>query len=79
MRSSTPLICVIMPCYNAAPYVQQAIDSVLCQSHGDFPEKLRSKPAAVGAVLAYRGWQGVGATDQTNEPYVPPVPMVSSS
>jgi glycosyltransferase involved in cell wall biosynthesis len=30
-----PLISVVMPCYNAAPYVEEAIASVLYQSHGE--------------------------------------------
>ena len=139
MPSPTPLISVIMPCYNAAPYVQQAIESALGQSYGDvelifvddgssdaspviaaklaeqsagritflrtdrkgpyparnfglshargefvafldaddywtgdFLEKLHSRLVAANAVLAYCGWQNVGATDRTNEPYVPP-------
>ncbi len=139
MPSPAPLISVIMPCYNAAPYVQQAIESVLHQSHADvelifvddgssdtspaiaaglagqhpgritvlrtdrqgpyparnfglahahgelvafldaddywepeFLEKLHSGLVAADAVLAYCGWQNVGATDRTNEPYVPP-------
>jgi glycosyltransferase involved in cell wall biosynthesis len=139
MPSRNALISVIMPCYNAAPYVQQAIESVLRQSHAnvelifvddastdsspsiaagqaeqyagrmtllhtdrqgpyparnvglshahgefvafldaddywerDFLEKLYSRLVAANAVLAYCGWQNVGATDRTNEPYVPP-------
>jgi glycosyltransferase involved in cell wall biosynthesis len=32
---ATPLISVIMPCYNAAPYVAQAVASVLEQTHGN--------------------------------------------
>jgi glycosyltransferase involved in cell wall biosynthesis len=139
MQSRDSLISVIMPCYNAAPYVQQAIESVACQSYGnvelifvddgstdasaaiatnlkkqhngrvtflctdrkgpyparnfglshaqgefvafldaddywtdDFLEKLHSRLVAANAVLAYCGWQNVGATDRTNEPYIPP-------
>lgn len=30
-----PLVSVIMPCYNAAPYVAEAVGSVLGQSHGN--------------------------------------------
>ncbi|MCU0842939.1 MAG: glycosyltransferase [Thiobacillaceae bacterium] len=30
-----PLISVIMPCYNAAPYVTEAVESALGQSHGN--------------------------------------------
>jgi glycosyltransferase involved in cell wall biosynthesis len=137
--SRNALVSVIMPCYNAAPYVQEAMESVLRQSyadvelifvddgssdasptiaanlaqqhpgriallrtsregpyparnlglghaHGefvafldaddywthDFVEKLHARLVAAGAVLAYCGWQNVGATDRTNEPYVPP-------
>ena len=29
------LISVVMPCFNAAPYVQQAVESVLVQSYGN--------------------------------------------
>lgn len=139
MPSRNALISVIMPCYNAAPYVQQAIESVLCQSYGDvelifvddgssddsptiaknlaqqhagritllctnregpyparnfglahaqgefvafldaddywahdFLEQLHLRLVASDAALAYCGWQNVGATDRTNEPYVPP-------
>ena len=138
MPSRNALVSVIMPCYDAAPYVQQAIESVLCQSYGDvelifvddgssdaspaiatdlarqhtritllctdragpyparnfglahahgefvafldaddywandFLEKLHLRLIAADAVLAYCGWQNVGATDRTNEPYIPP-------
>ena len=34
MQSRNPLVSVIMPCFNAAPYVREAIDSALSQSHG---------------------------------------------
>ncbi len=30
-----PLISVVMPCYNAAPYVAEAVESALGQSHGN--------------------------------------------
>jgi glycosyltransferase involved in cell wall biosynthesis len=133
------LITVIMPCYNAAPYLVQAIGSVMSQSYshvelividdgssdesvklveqliqehpgrlrllfqpnrgpyharnlglqharGEFVafldaddwwtpdclEKLYLALADSGAVLAYCGWQNVGATDRSNHPYVPP-------
>lgn len=33
MTSAKPLISVVMPCYNAAPYVGEAVDSVMSQSH----------------------------------------------
>lgn len=33
---STPLISVVLPVYNAAAFVGEAISSVLCQSFGDF-------------------------------------------
>ena len=35
MPTAPPLISVIMPCYNAAPYVEQAVASALGQSHGN--------------------------------------------
>jgi glycosyltransferase involved in cell wall biosynthesis len=38
----------------------------------DFLAKLHAALAHSGAALAYCGWQNVGATDRTNEPYVPP-------
>ena len=31
-----PLISIITPCYNAAPFISQAIESVLAQSFGDW-------------------------------------------
>jgi len=34
-RSNLPLISVIMPCYNAAPYVAEAMHSALSQSYGN--------------------------------------------
>lgn len=34
-REALPLISVIMPCYNAAPYVTEAVGSALGQSHGN--------------------------------------------
>jgi glycosyltransferase involved in cell wall biosynthesis len=128
-----------MPCYNAAPYLRQAVDSVMLQSYGDvelvliddgssddspiiaedlarqyagrisflrsdrkgpyparnaglshargefvafldaddywttdFVDRLHTTLAGSEAALAYCGWQNVGATDRTNEPYVPP-------
>jgi glycosyltransferase involved in cell wall biosynthesis len=38
----------------------------------DFLEKLYQALDASAAVLAYCGWQNVGATDRSNEPYTPP-------
>jgi GT2 family glycosyltransferase len=35
MSEAKPLISVIMPCFNAAPYVAEAVESALCQSHGN--------------------------------------------
>jgi len=128
-----------MPCYNAAPYLRQAVESVIRQSYEqvelvliddgssddspliaeelarqhsgriqllrtdrqgpyparnvgltraqgefiafldaddywttDFLAKLHVALVASEAALAYCGWQNVGATDRTNEPYVPP-------
>src|SRR5690348_17986778 len=29
-------VSVVMPCYNAAPWLEAALDSVLGQTHGDF-------------------------------------------
>jgi glycosyltransferase involved in cell wall biosynthesis len=133
------LVSVVMPCYNAAPYLRQAVDSVMQQSYADvelvliddgssddsqiiaadlaqryagrisslrtdrkgpyparnvglsraqgefvafldaddywttdFIGKLHAALVGSGAALAYCGWQNVGATDRTNEPYVPP-------
>jgi len=37
-----------------------------------FLEKLHSALTGSNAVLAYCGWQNIGATDRSNEPYVPP-------
>ena len=31
-----PLVSIITPCYNAAPFISQAIESVLAQSFGDW-------------------------------------------
>jgi len=139
MPPSTPLVSVIMPCYNAGAHLREAVESVLGQTYGnveliiiddgsddasaqivadlaarnsgrittletrregpyparnaglarasgefvafldaddywsrDFLAKLHSALAGTDAVLAYCGWQNVGATDRTNEPYVPP-------
>jgi glycosyltransferase involved in cell wall biosynthesis len=133
------LISVIMPCYDSAAYLQQAMESVLGQSYRDvelllvddgssddspriaarlaqehagrvtllrthregpyparnvglaraqgefvafldaddywsphFLERLHAALVDSAAVLAYCGWQNIGATDRTNEPYVPP-------
>src|SRR5436309_15139395 len=33
--SRNALMSVIMPCYNATPYVKQAMESVLSESHGN--------------------------------------------
>jgi glycosyltransferase involved in cell wall biosynthesis len=133
------LISVIMPCYDSAAYLQQAMESVLEQSYrdvelvvvddgssddspaiaarlaqqhagrvtllrthraGPYPARNAGLARARGefvafldaddywsaqflarlhlalrdspAVLAYCGWQNIGATDRTNEPYVPP-------
>ncbi len=38
----------------------------------DFVERLHSALVDSDAALAYCGWQNIGATDRTNEPYVPP-------
>ncbi len=35
LHEPTPLISVIMPCYNAAPYVAEAVESVFAQSYGN--------------------------------------------
>lgn len=135
----SPLISVIMPCYNAAPYLEEAVRSVMGQTfpdvelliiddgstdagieiaehlrdehpdrirlfqqanrgpyvarnlgleraRGDFIafldaddwwtsdclQKLHAALVSSDATLAYCGWQNVGATDRSNEPYVPP-------
>ena len=34
--ASTPTISVVMPVYNAAAYLAEAVESVLAQSFGDF-------------------------------------------
>lgn len=134
----TPLVSIIMPCFNAALLVEKAIRSVLDQSHTDFElilvndgstdhtgeilrqwadthphinvlsqdnkgvsaarntglaeasgkyvafldaddywdkEFLTSMISALdesNAVLAYCGWQNVGATDVSTAPFVPP-------
>ena len=34
--SNTPLVSVLMPCYNNADYIGEAIESILCQSLQDF-------------------------------------------
>jgi len=36
MRESGPLISVLLPVYNGAPYLAEAIESILCQSYGNF-------------------------------------------
>jgi glycosyltransferase involved in cell wall biosynthesis len=38
----------------------------------DFVATLHSSLTGTEAALAYCGWQNIGATDRTNEPYVPP-------
>jgi glycosyltransferase involved in cell wall biosynthesis len=137
--SALPLVSVVMPCFNAAPYLAEAMESALRQSYrnvelilvddgstddsqavatrlaaqytgqvtrlatrregpyparnvglshargefvafldaddywgADFLEKLHAALVDNDAALAYCGWQNVGATDRTNEPYVPP-------
>ena len=32
----TPLISVVIPCYNAEPYIREAVSSILAQSFSDF-------------------------------------------
>ncbi len=138
-QSPSGLISVIMPCYNAAPYLEEAVTSAmeqtypqveliliddgstdlsleiarkLVESHpgrirlltqqnqGAYParnlgiaeargefiafldaddwwtpdclEKLHASLTSSDATIAYCGWQNVGATDRSNEPYVPP-------
>lgn len=137
--ATQPLITVIMPCYNAAPFLEEAVDSVLRQTYtmvelilvddgstdhsleicerlieehpgritlltqrnlGPYParnlgmkhargefiafldaddwwtqdclEKLHAALIRSNAVLAYCGWQNVGAVDRSNAPYIPP-------
>lgn len=132
-------ISVIMPCFNAEPYLEEAVDSVIGQSYAnvelvviddgssdnsvkilerlaqehpgrirllfqanmgpyharnfglqhaqgefiafldaddwwtlDCLEKLHSALINTNSVLAYCGWQNVGAIDRSNDPYVPP-------
>ena len=36
MSSKKPILSIIMPAYNAAPYIQEAIDSILNQTFTDF-------------------------------------------
>jgi len=133
------LVSVIMPCYNAEAYLEEAVGSVMGQSYpnvelilvddgstdrsieianqlitthpgritlltqqnlGPYParnlgmqhargefiafldaddwwttdclEKLRAALASSNAVLAYCGWQNIGATDRSNDPHIPP-------
>jgi glycosyltransferase involved in cell wall biosynthesis len=133
------LITVIMPCYNAAPFLEEAVDSVMGQTYtmvelilvddgstdrsieiaerlieehpgritlltqrnlGPYParnlgmqhargeyiafldaddwwttdclEKLHAALTQSNAVLAYCGWQNVGAVDRSNDPFIPP-------
>jgi len=35
MTEPKPLISVIMPCFNAAPYIEEAVESVMGQTHGN--------------------------------------------
>ena len=139
MPSRNPLASIIMPCYNAAPYLEEAMESALRQTYRDvelilvddgstdaspaiaarladryagqvtlletrregpyparnvglarargefvafldaddywspdFLERLYAALVENDAALAYCGWQNIGATDRTNEPYVPP-------
>lgn len=139
MPSGSPLVSIVMPCYNAAPHLREAVDSVLRQSYEnveliiiddgstddsptiaaamtaanpgrirllrtqragpyparnfgignaggeflafldaddywrhDFLEKMHEALGATNAVLAYCGWQNVGAAARSGEPYVPP-------
>jgi glycosyltransferase involved in cell wall biosynthesis len=134
-----PLITVIMPCYNAAPFLEEAVESVMGQTYtmvelilvddgstdrsmeiaerlieehpgritlltqrnlGPYParnlgmqhargefiafldaddwwttdclEKLHAALIQSNAVLAYCGWQNVGAVDRSNDPFIPP-------
>lgn len=36
MTASEPLVTVTMPLYNAIPYLPQAVESILAQTHTDF-------------------------------------------
>lgn len=136
---SQTLITVIMPCFNAEPYLEEAVHSVMDQSYpkveliliddgstdrsvdiikqlveahpgritfltqknrGPYParnlgmehargefigfldaddwwakdclEKLHAALVSSNAVLAYCGWQNVGAADRSNDPHIPP-------
>src|SRR5256886_17690764 len=73
--SERALISVIMPCYNAAPYVRQAMESVLGQSYGHveliFVDDGSSDASpAIAATLAERHAERVTLLRTTREgPY----------
>ena len=47
------LISVIVPVYNAAPYLRACIESVLCQTHPDFELILTDDGSTVGKTRVF--------------------------
>src|ERR1700731_1821894 len=59
MPTENPLISVVMPCYNAAPYLTEAVESALRQSYGNvelilIDDGSNDASPAIGASLAER-------------------------
>jgi glycosyltransferase involved in cell wall biosynthesis len=73
-----PVISAIMPVYNCAPYIRDAVESVLNQSHGDF-ELLIMDDASIdgtleaindikdGRVIIHKSEKNIGQASQMNK------------